>query len=339
MSMSFPRRSSAPGHLLVATPARAAHPSAGARRRWVGWVAAATVAITLSACSGGGSGGMNMSGESPTDGASASPSDDMAGMDHDSASADANGDGHDHVHVEPAGDGTEASLEGLTLDGISPKVSTDNPGRITFRIMKENGAPLNSFEINHERPMHVFLFSKDLSFYRHDHPVMNSGGTWTLQVPPLPAGEVHLVTDFIGTDDEGEMHALTLGSTITVDGSATAVPLPAPEQKVTVDGFVVKLADGLTAGTEAKLNLTITKGGKPAALEPYLGAWSHTVAISAATGAVTHLHPAQDWEEGAAAPETLTFVWTPAASGETRVFVEFGAEGTVHRAEFTRQIG
>ncbi len=173
----------------------------------------------------------------------------------------------------------------------------------------------------------------------HVHPTMNSGGTWLIELPPMPPGKIHLAANFIGTPDEGEMAQVMLGGDFEVAGAPATKALPKPVKSVMVDGYKVTLDDGLQAGVESKLMLTVTKDGKPATLVPYYGAWTHVAAIDSGSLAAAHLHPAQEWEDGATSPDVLTIVYTPPAAGTQRMFVEFATAEGYHRAEFTRVVG
>lgn len=260
----------------------------------------------------------------------------MDGMDMGSSSAPAD-DGHDHVHGSE-GDGTVASLSGFTLDQLETKATSGYGGRLTFRIQQENGVPLTTYEPVQTKPLHLYIVSEDLSTYLHLHPTKNMGGTWTADVPALPAGEIHVVADFIAIDEVGELYPLVLGDDLTIEGSPAPVALPKPEPTQKVDGYSVALGDELVAGQEAKLSLKVTEKGKPAALEPYLDAWAHTSVFAADTLAFSHLHPAQEWKEGQSAPDELTLVWTPPAPGNYRFFVQFQTASGLHLAEFTRTV-
>ncbi|MEQ1899027.1 MAG: hypothetical protein ABL971_16800 [Vicinamibacterales bacterium] len=304
--------------------------------RALGLAAAAVLALTLSGCGEG----MNSSAdpalqsESPEEDSmdGMDMGDDMGDMDH----GDAQGDGHMHSH-ETEGDGLSASLRGLTLGEVETNATSESGGELSFRIVKENGTTATEFVRDQGKYVHAYLVSEDLSTYHHVHPKA-AAGNWVVNVPPLPAGRVHLVTNFVAVDAEGEYRALTLGTDFNVAGEATAKPLPKPAPEVQVDGYTVTLGEAASVGAEAKLNLTVTKGGRPVTFEPYLEAWAHTSAFAAGTQAISHLHPAQEWKPDATPPEVLTFVWTPSAAGDYRFFVEFMAEGELHRAEFTRTV-
>lgn len=250
----------------------------------------------------------------------------MGDMDH----------GDEDMHGS-AGDGLDASLLGLTLADVETAATTESPGDLSFRIRLDNGTTATDYVREQGKYVHAYLVSPDLSTYLHLHP-QSSAGTWIADVPALPPGQLHVVANFVAADAAGELHGVTLGTDLDLGGTATAKPLPKPAAQVKVDGYAVTLDEELSVGTEAKLNLTVTKDGQPVTLEPYLESWAHTSAFAAGTLAVSHLHPAQEWKPDAASPQILTFDWTPSAAGDYRFFIEFRADGDLHRAEFTRTV-
>lgn len=248
------------------------------------------------------------------------------------------GDGEDMQHMHDSeGNGLEASVLGLNITDVETDATTESPGELSFRIKFDNGTTARDYVRNQGKYLHAYVVSPDLSAYLHVHPYLNAG-KWSVDVPALPPGQLHVVANFVAADSEAEFQAVTLGTELDLGGTPTAKPLPKPVPQVEVDGYTVALDDELSVGTEAKLNLTVTKGGQPVTLEPYLDSWAHTSAFAADSLALSHLHPAQEWKADAESPEVLTFVWTPDAAGDYRFFVEFRADGELHQAEFTRTV-
>lgn len=291
-----------------------------------------TLALLLAGCGEG----MNSSADPAVQATqTADAEDSMDGMD---MGGDMGSGDMDEMHVhDTAGDGREASLLGLNLTEVETDATTESPGELSFRIKLDNGTTATEYVREQGKYLHAYLVSPDLSTYLHLHPV-SSAGIWTVGVPTLPPGKLRVITNFVAADADGEFHGVVLGTDLDLGGTATAKPLPKPTAQVKVDGYTVSLDEDLSAGTEAKLNLTVTKDGQPVTLEPYLEAWAHTSAFAAESLAVSHLHPAQEWKTGAISPEILTFVWTPPAAGDYRFFIEFRADGDLHRAEFTRTV-
>jgi hypothetical protein len=107
-------------------------------------------------------------------------------------------------------------------------------------------------------------------------------------------------------------------------------PLPAPARSVAVDGMRVSLTPGPTrAGREAELGFAVTRGGRPVAVEPYLGARGHLVALRDGDLAFLHVHPGAD---------RLRFMATFPSAGRYRLFLQFKAGGRVHTAAFTQEV-
>lgn len=288
------------------------------------------LALVLAGCGEG----MNSSADPAVQATqSAEPEASMDGMDMgDMGDADM----QEHMH-DSAGNGLEASLLGLNLTEVETDATTESPGELSFRIKLDNGTTATEYVREQGKFLHAYLVSADLSTYLHLHPVSNAG-KWTMDVPALPAGQVHLVANFVAADADGDFHGVSLGTDLDLGGTATAKPLPKPAAQVEVDGYTVTLDEDLSVGAEAKLNLTVTKDGEPVTLEPYLESWAHTSAFAADSLAVSHLHPAQEWKKDAESPEILTFVWTPEAAGDYRFFIEFRVDERLHRAEFTRTV-
>lgn len=239
---------------------------------------------------------------------------------------------------EPVGDGTKSSLKGFTLDSVQTDATSTAGGVMSLRIEWDSGASAQGFTNTQGKSVHLTVFSRDLSSYVHTHPVRDAEGTWSAEVPSLPAGPVRVAVNFAATNQGGELGIITLGTEITVDGAPETVPLAAPEPSVEVDGYQVTLSDELFAGSETSLELTVTKSGEAVVLEPYLESWAHVSAVDSATLGSSHLHPTQEPETGSTAPEALTLAWTPPAAGTYRFFIEFMADGNLHRADITRVV-
>ena len=88
-------------------------------------------------------------------------------------------------------------------------------------------------------------------------------------------------------------------------------------------------AERSTAGAESELAFTVTRGGRRVAVEPYLGARGHLVALRQGDLAFLHVHPDED---------RPTFMATFPTAGTYRLFLQFRTEGRVHTAAFTQQV-
>ena len=79
-------------------------------------------------------------------------------------------------------------------------------------------------------------------------------------------------------------------------------------------------------GAEADLRFSVTRGGRPVAVEPYLGARGHLVALREG-----------DLASSTSTPDArrLRFKATLPTAGSYRLFLQFKTGGRVHTAAFT----
>jgi hypothetical protein len=164
---------------------------------------------------------------------------------------------------------------------------------------------------------------RDMTGFQHLHPSENADGTWSLPVTLPEAGAYRVFADF----SVGEK-PYTLADDITVDGSVRSRALPSPTASTTVDGLKVALTEGAAkAGSESELGFSVTRDGKGVAVEDYLGAKGHLVALREGDLAFLHVHPDED---------RLRFEADLDTRHRYRLFLQFKTDGRVHTAAFTR---
>jgi hypothetical protein len=233
---------------------------------------------------------------------------------------------------EAAGGGLPGGLmvseHGYTLTTVPAAKS-----EFAFRIVGPNGRAVTAFDTKHDKWMHLIVVRRDLSGFRHVHPTMDADGTWRVASPMTGPGTYRAFADFTPTGAE----PLTLGIDTTVAGEATARPLPAPATSVTVDGYTVTLKGTMTAGGASRLDLTISRDGRPVTdLQPYLAAYGHLVALRQGDLAYLHVHPDGEPGDGKTTPgPTVTFYAEAPSAGIYRLYLDFQHHGVVHTAEFT----
>ncbi|MGJ5891601.1 hypothetical protein DF268_37780 [Streptomyces sp. V2] len=224
--------------------------------------------------------------------------------------------------------GLQVSEGGYTLDLESGALAADRAGVIRFAVRGTDGRPVTSYQVEHEKELHLIVASRDLTEYRHLHPTRAADGTWSTPVTLTEPGSYRVFADFT---PGGGKENLTLGSDLTVAGAYAAEQVPAQVNRVTVDGYTVALDGELAAGKGSELRFTVSKEGKPVRLEPYLGANGHLVALRAGDLAYLHVHPHDD--EGGAAE--VRFTADVPSTGTYRLFLDFKADGKVRTAAFT----
>jgi hypothetical protein len=222
--------------------------------------------------------------------------------------------------------GLAVSEKGLTLELARRTAPRGKPIALAFRIVDRRGQTVRDFDLEHTKRMHLIVVRRDMAGFQHLHPTQNADGTWSVPVTLPEAGSYRVFADF----SVGEK-AYTLADDIAVDGSLQSQPLPAPTGAVSVDGLRVALTEGATkAGEESELAFTVTRGGKPVALQNYLGAKGHLVALRQGDLAFLHVHPDED---------RLQFMATFPTAGTYRLFLQFKtADGRLHTAAFTQEV-
>jgi major membrane immunogen (membrane-anchored lipoprotein) len=240
-----------------------------------------------------------------------------------------------------AGMATEANKDVAAGVKAIFKLSTEKPQpnqdtTITVNIQDKDGKPIDQFDVNHEKQMHIIVVSKDLSFFNHIHPENNGNGEFTVTTQFPAAGEYEVISDFIPTG----IGAMSKTQWLTVQGNAAAPQPIEPDQSLTkvVDGKEVTLSfDHLMANMELELNFNIkdAKTGKPVTnLEPYLGAVGHVVILNQNAGEYLHVHPIEEKAKGPDAKFMATFPH----SGVFKIWGQFQQNGKVFVVPFVVKV-
>jgi hypothetical protein len=266
--------------------------------------------------------------------------DDKSPADHSAAGNGMAGmaaEGHDE-HDAPRSTGADAPAThglGVAENGlrlVAP--ATARAGvreRFAFRVVDEHGATVRDFATEHTKRLHLIAVRRDLTGFQHLHPRQDADGSWSTDLELGDAGAYRVFADFRPASGT----ATTLASDVLVGGNFAPRALPAPATTTSVDGYDVTLrADGATAGHEATLTYTVSRDGRPVAVEPYLGASGHLVALRAGDLAYLHVHPL----EGGADAGRIAFAATYPSAGRYRLFLQFRHAGRVHTAALTQEV-
>jgi len=251
----------------------------------------------------------------PAAAASAKPS--MAGMSGEA--------GHERDARVQLVRGLAVSERGLRLELARRAAPRGARFDLAFRVADRRGRTVRGFDIEHAKRMHVIVVRRDQTGFQHLHPTQRPDGSWSVPVTLRAPGTYRVFADFStgGT-------AYTLAGDLAVDGAVRSRALPAPAHSVAVDGMRVALTRGPSrAGREAALGFAVTRNGRPVAVEPYLGARGHLVALREGDLAFLHVHPDAD---------RLRFMATFPSAGRYRLFLQFKAGGRVHTAAFTQEV-
>jgi hypothetical protein len=222
--------------------------------------------------------------------------------------------------------GLAVSEKGLTLELARRSAPRGKPFELAFRILDRSGQTVRDFDVEHTKRMHFIVVRRDMTGFQHLHPTENPDGTWSVPVTLPRAGSYRVFADF-SVDDT----PYTLADDLTVDGPVTSQALPAPVRSVDADGMRVALTEGAAeAGSESELAFTVTRNGEPVAIQDYLGAKGHLVALRQGDLAFLHVHPDEN---------SLKFMATFPTAGDYRLFLQFKTDdGRLHTAAFTQEV-
>jgi hypothetical protein len=221
--------------------------------------------------------------------------------------------------------GLAVSDNGLTLRLARTTATPGTPFELAFRIVNGRGQTVRDFDVEHTRRMHFVVVRRDMTGFQHLHPTQAADGTWKVGLRLRDAGSYRVFADF---SVDGKPH--TLADDLAVDGTVRSQELPAPAESVDVDGLRVSLTEGASrAGAESRLAFEVTRDGKPVAVEEYLGAKGHLVALRQGDLAFLHVHPDED---------SVKFMAEFPTAGRYRLFLQFKTDGRVHTAAFTQEV-
>jgi hypothetical protein len=221
--------------------------------------------------------------------------------------------------------GLAVSEGGLTLALARTTAKPGEPFALAFRVIGRDGRTVRDFDVEHTKRMHLIVVRRDMAGFQHLHPTQRADGTWTVPVTLRDAGSYRVFADFSVND---KPH--TLADDIAVDGTVRSQELPAPVKSVDVDGLRVRLTEGASrAGQESALGFTVTRAGRPVAVQDYLGAKGHLVALRRGDLAFLHVHPDEN---------SLKFMATFPTAGRYRLFLQFQVDGRIHTAAFTQEV-
>jgi hypothetical protein len=224
--------------------------------------------------------------------------------------------------------GLSVTENGLRVVVSDPELPRGRTAQLRFRILDDEGNAVRDFDVEHTKRMHLIVARRDLTGFQHLHPTMSADGTWSVPVRLRDAGSYRLFADF---SHDGT--PTTLADDLRVDGTADLQPLPAPAATAVSDGgYDVRLDNGTPrAGEESTLRFSITKDGRPAKTEPYLGAGGHLVALREGDLAFLHVHPTED-------DAAIGFDATFPNAGAYRLFLQFQVNGVVQTVAFTQEV-
>jgi Cu+-exporting ATPase len=261
------------------------------------------------------------------------------------------GTGEMDEHGAMAEQVVDAATAGLRVEW-SAEPANPQPGQpvtLRYRVVEAgSGRVVRDLAIDHERPMHLILVSKDLGEFQHVHPEPGADGAYSVAVTLPKAGTYLLYDEFV----RGE-HTVLDRRELAVGGAGGVAAL-APDLAPKLDGGVtvaLQAPAAVRAGEEAQFTFTLTRDGQPVTdLSQYLAADAHVAIVSADGASFAHTHGeagGHGHSDGNAHPEAsaaatfgpeVSFVYTFPQAGLYKVWGQFNRNGTVITVPFVVEV-
>jgi hypothetical protein len=214
-----------------------------------------------------------------------------------------------------------------------------------LRIMvreRSSNALVARFDEMHERLLHLFVVSSDLTFFDHVHPEPQKDGSFAIAMTFPKPGAYRLVADILpaGAMPQTLQHTIIAAGPATRGGASRAPVIDAEVLEVQDGGVRARLIpNNMRVGDDSHvvLELADTKTGEPVTdVERYLGAWGHMLVASSDLADIVHSHPLI--EETAAGGPTITFQTMFARAGWYRVWAQVQRRGRLLTFGFTVRV-
>lgn len=222
--------------------------------------------------------------------------------------------------------------------------------RFKFSVVHPlTGAPVTDFAEVHDKLFHLFIISRDMQHFFHEHPVKDADGSFSYEHTLPAAGHYMLFADFMPVGGGPQMIAKPL-VTAGFDGDITAsVPrLTADKSWIrTVNGTTVELQidpSSLIAGeeTDVPIRFVDEKSGAPVTnLQRYLGAFGHAMMLNDDMTEHVHAHPEEMLEgtdvTAGGGPDLVFHALFP-KPGAYRIWLQFLRNDTLSTVPFTVRV-
>ena len=224
--------------------------------------------------------------------------------------------------------GIPAFVEYPTKLRLSPRLVKPNaPAVLTFEILDpKTKKRITEFEVVHEKLFHLFLVSRDLQFFAHEHPVLQPGGEFRFSWKFPSSGMYRVLADFYPKSGTPQLTT----NTIFVAGGEGRVahlsPDLSPKKSANLTASLTMDPPQPIAGFKTLLFFDLTPGD---GLEKYLGAWGHMLAASEDLVDMIHNHPFL-----ADGSSRVQFNLIFPRAGMYRVWVQFQRQGEVNTVAF-----
>ena len=188
----------------------------------------------------------------------------------------------------------------LDFRTIPPVVVAGRKATLRFKVSHPSfDATIEKFELVHDKQYHLFVISQDMEYFQHIHPEQLADGTWSIDVTLPKPGYYKVLSDFLPSGGSTQFIARPLVTAgYAGDLAADSAHLvPDSVLKKTVNDMTAEVSfdpPQFTAGLYGHLTFHLTDSGtgRPITdLQPYLGAFGHTLIMSEDMADYVHSHP------------------------------------------------
>jgi hypothetical protein len=208
-------------------------------------------------------------------------------------------------------------------------------------IDSKTGMVQTSFDEAHTQRFHLLIASKDLNWFVHEHPVMDSRGTWSLPIT-FPAGTRYWVYGDVAPAGKGSRILIT---SVNVTGAKPSWDTRLSLSRTGTDGglkVLLSTLEPIEVGRSATIQVKLfnSKTGMPAGnTVPWLGAAGHMMIFREDGQTVVHSHPAEDAENAALVKKGIVrFTGRFPKPGKYKIYAQFDWNGKVRTLPFTIEV-
>ena len=226
-----------------------------------------------------------------------------------------------------------------TAQGVSEsRPQPGQPTRLSLTLRRADNRIVRDFAVVHTKKLHLIVASRDLSFFDHVHPALQSNGAFILDYTFPNPGEYLLYADLTPTRDRNQVFRLPV--TVTGTPPAPQTLVVTPTQAKLFGDYRIALSvspEPPQSRDETFLTFTVSENGVPVTdLEPFLGAGGHCVVLSEDTQNYLHSHPAESGA-GRFGP-SVTFHTVIPHPGKYKIWGQFLHRGRPLTADFVVEV-
>jgi hypothetical protein len=235
---------------------------------------------------------------------------------------------------------TEArKIKPFALDVVATprRPAAGEPVELELRVRMATSFELREvtdFDLQHERLMHLFVVSQDLTEFAHEHPEPAGPGLFRLTHRFARPGRYRLFADVAPKDAGAQVLDATLVVGPAADGNAAPAPAPTPTPPPKTRVALTLPYGGMVAGRTLVVNALLTddKGRPVRDLEPWLGSIGHLLLVTRDGLTFAHSHP-DDREPGVGKDGRIPFLVRLPRAGPYKGWLQFQRRGKVETLE------